>query len=865
MPINPFENPINLVNGIDTANNNAIGAGDKVVYNRTTGQTINEEIDSKEDSLGNPTTDGQVLSSTAAGVRSWTTTTTGTDENAIHDNVAGEINAITEKTTPADADILIIEDSADSNNKKKIQISNLPETDVDVLNLPTLTLNESVVIDTEEKYNTWVNHRIVNTTNNSYNFTLPQLVPSTDRDDYVRHGDLWAFHHDPLSGDTHGGISVILAGGAGNEGFSDNVRSGNSRHQEADEVHTPGTNMGGPYVLLQTPEDGEGSWSVLSFDPDSSDFAMAAASYWEPHGEGDDAPLRYQGDAEVTGTFDAQGGIVGLERTSTIYVSNSGDNTYSGVAIDRPVTNFTRVWDIVDNDGFSYAAGALVKCDDDSYLNEAITMRQHFDLWMPEGSCRGLTLADGTVARVKTILTSIGEIVMAPNARLIAQRIENGTTGSQIQFPSGDLGNVNIKIYSADFGTTPMTFTAGTNSGNIHVEIDKSDLTADPFNDVRTDYNITGYIVLSNGTAIYYGGGQGNDLYVRSLDESVTADFERPVMLFRNETAGRTLTLPAASASPKDRHVHRFMITNHSFASTSHNLNVVIASSGTFESGENGFELRPNGSAIVELWDVPEGSFWKYNIIETRYLARIETSATAEDTSPVAIYENLQVNSNADLPANLFSIDTNGDVVVGAKCRIKIDSLSADLRWNADTENFVGSDLIRSGSAVSGGDGLTESQKDVDQTFTFASAFTHGADSDIHVVTTPTQLNRTEVLPVVATTKTGFTINRAGEVDGDVGFHYVATNSATQSDGSADAFVEAEYQVMKDDTVELTFSQSPQPKVRDHTNKVFTLTDGDGWIDFDASDVMKIKRNFGSLIDSFGVDNFQMNVEVIIG
>lgn len=50
----------------------------------------------------------------------------GTDADAIHDNVAGEINAISEKVSPVSADLIIIEDSADSNNKKKVQIGNLP-------------------------------------------------------------------------------------------------------------------------------------------------------------------------------------------------------------------------------------------------------------------------------------------------------------------------------------------------------------------------------------------------------------------------------------------------------------------------------------------------------------------------------------------------------------------------------------------------------------------------------------------------------------------------------------------------------------------------------------------------------------------
>ncbi|KKK93004.1 hypothetical protein LCGC14_2697240 [marine sediment metagenome] len=50
----------------------------------------------------------------------------GADPNAIHDNVAAEINAIAEKVAPIAADLVIIEDSADANNKKKAQVGNLP-------------------------------------------------------------------------------------------------------------------------------------------------------------------------------------------------------------------------------------------------------------------------------------------------------------------------------------------------------------------------------------------------------------------------------------------------------------------------------------------------------------------------------------------------------------------------------------------------------------------------------------------------------------------------------------------------------------------------------------------------------------------
>ena len=52
----------------------------------------------------------------------------GTDANAVHVNVGGEINGITAKATPTSSDLLIIEDAADSNNKKKITIADLPAT-----------------------------------------------------------------------------------------------------------------------------------------------------------------------------------------------------------------------------------------------------------------------------------------------------------------------------------------------------------------------------------------------------------------------------------------------------------------------------------------------------------------------------------------------------------------------------------------------------------------------------------------------------------------------------------------------------------------------------------------------------------------
>lgn len=50
----------------------------------------------------------------------------GLDTSAIHDNVASEISAITEKPSPVGNDLLIVEDSEDSNSKKRVKVSNLP-------------------------------------------------------------------------------------------------------------------------------------------------------------------------------------------------------------------------------------------------------------------------------------------------------------------------------------------------------------------------------------------------------------------------------------------------------------------------------------------------------------------------------------------------------------------------------------------------------------------------------------------------------------------------------------------------------------------------------------------------------------------
>lgn len=82
--------------------------------------------------------DGSVVSLEAAG---------GADADAIHDNVAAEISAITAKGTPVAGDFLVIEDSAAANVKKSVLISAL-EAILDHANILNIGANSHATIDT---------------------------------------------------------------------------------------------------------------------------------------------------------------------------------------------------------------------------------------------------------------------------------------------------------------------------------------------------------------------------------------------------------------------------------------------------------------------------------------------------------------------------------------------------------------------------------------------------------------------------------------------------------------------------------------------------------------------------------------------
>ncbi len=64
----------------------------------------------------------------AARVASLESSLTTEVDDSIHDNVAGEIVAVTEKTAPVDADVILLEDSASSDAKKRVQLGNISRT-----------------------------------------------------------------------------------------------------------------------------------------------------------------------------------------------------------------------------------------------------------------------------------------------------------------------------------------------------------------------------------------------------------------------------------------------------------------------------------------------------------------------------------------------------------------------------------------------------------------------------------------------------------------------------------------------------------------------------------------------------------------
>src|SRR5690554_5190253 len=81
------------------------------------------------------------------------------DPDAIHSHQSGEIHALSEKSTPVDDDLLLIEDSADSNKKKKVKVANLgggAETLDDLTDVDTTGVADGDALVYDADTSTWV-------------------------------------------------------------------------------------------------------------------------------------------------------------------------------------------------------------------------------------------------------------------------------------------------------------------------------------------------------------------------------------------------------------------------------------------------------------------------------------------------------------------------------------------------------------------------------------------------------------------------------------------------------------------------------------------------------------------------------------
>ena len=102
MALQDLTNPINLPNGIDTANANPVAKAEKVVVTGTN-ESVTDALGGKEASLGNPLTNGQVLASQTDGTRSWVTPS-GSGTTPDISSLESKVNALFPLTP--DVDIL---------------------------------------------------------------------------------------------------------------------------------------------------------------------------------------------------------------------------------------------------------------------------------------------------------------------------------------------------------------------------------------------------------------------------------------------------------------------------------------------------------------------------------------------------------------------------------------------------------------------------------------------------------------------------------------------------------------------------------------------------------------------------------------
>jgi hypothetical protein len=135
------------------------------------------------------------------------------DPNAIHDDVAGEINALTVKGTPTVSDVVLLEDVADSNAKAKSTIQNLP-TALDAAAIHDDTAAEISAIASEKTAIVGADMALIEDSEASYGKKYIEVV---DRPIVAEMSNLWQRPATPHSEDDEfDGSSLDAAWGAYN-------------------------------------------------------------------------------------------------------------------------------------------------------------------------------------------------------------------------------------------------------------------------------------------------------------------------------------------------------------------------------------------------------------------------------------------------------------------------------------------------------------------------------------------------------------------------------------------------------------------------------------------------------------------------
>lgn len=182
----------------------------------------------------------------------------GTDADAIHDNVAGEISAITAKGSPVGADHLLIEDSEDSDNKKNITIADLSLTNSQISDFDTgVSANSDVTANTAKVTNATHTGEVTG----SGALTLDSTAITNKTEVTAASGD-----HVLISDVSDSGnlkkvlVSDLLGSGTDNDAIHDNVAG------EISAITAKGSPVSGDFLLIEDSADSDNKKSITIGD-----------------------------------------------------------------------------------------------------------------------------------------------------------------------------------------------------------------------------------------------------------------------------------------------------------------------------------------------------------------------------------------------------------------------------------------------------------------------------------------------------------------------------------------------------------------------------------------------------------------------